>query len=624
MTAPEKKYQKRVDVYSKRLDMYTSKSSSLGNYKLLVFFIGIAVTIALYVLKQYIFMLAEIIIFAAVFSYLVITHNRLLKSKKYTAAMLQINGMCLKRINGMWKEFSDIGEEFENHGHNYTYDLDLFGKGSLFQMINMTSTYSGRHKLAEMFLNPLETKKDISERQTAVSELSKKLIFRHKLFSNALLADEGIVISEDKDNKKKRKKTLLDTMEKLDDVYSWANEESPLYNSFKFRLFITVLPILTALTLVLAIFGLVTFFVPIAGYALQFLMLGYKSNFRNRSFELVEKYTKTLKVYSGVLKQFESEKFESEYINNLRNALKGKTNEPAWKQIDRLSKLWELISNRYNFLHLIVNAATLWDFHCMVKLEQWKMNSGRFVEKWFDIIGEVEALCSISLIRHDNPEYIMPQISDERNSGIVAEKLGHPLLSKGRKCNSIIIDKNQPILLITGSNMSGKSTFLRTVGLSLILSYIGAPVCAASFSCPILKIYACMRTSDNLGQNVSSFYAELLRVKMIVEAVDRDEKVFFLLDEIFKGTNSADRHTGAKMLINQLDKKGAWGMVSTHDLELADMEKDSYGRISNYHFREYYKDNEIQFDYQLRKGVSDTRNAIFLMRMAGVDAEEKN
>ena len=250
------------------------------------------------------------------------------------------------------------------------------------------------------------------------------------------------------------------------------------------------------------------------------------------------------------------------------------------------------------------------------------MSSGRYVEKWFDVIGEVEALCSISLIHHDNPEYIMPQISEDMSGGIVAEQLGHPLLTKGRRCNDISINEKQPILLITGSNMSGKSTFLRTVGLSLILSYIGAPVCAKLFSCPILKIYACMRTSDNLGQNVSSFYAELLRVKMVVEAVDRNEKVFFLLDEIFKGTNSADRHTGAKMLIDQLDKKAAWGMVSTHDLELADMEKESGGRIRNYHFREYYKDNQIHFDYQLRKGVSDTRNAIFLMRMAGVNVEE--
>ncbi|HEY5583345.1 MAG TPA: DNA mismatch repair protein MutS [Ruminiclostridium sp.] len=623
MITPKRKYQKRVDAYSNKLDIYTRKCSTVGNYKLLVFFVGIAIAIAFYVFNQYIFMLGQIIVFGTGFAYLARVHNRLLKNKNYSFAMLQINSLCLKRVAGQWSEFSDIGEEFENSQHNYSYDLDIFGKGSVFQMINMTSTYSGRHKLAQMLLNPLETRKEILERQNALTELSKKLTFRHRLFSNALLSNKNITLMEDEENSKKRKKTLLDTMEKLDDVYVWAKEENRLYSSFKFKLLITALPMLTLLLLVLAILGIMPFYLPIAGCAIQYLMLGYRANFRNKSFEIVEKYAKTLKVYSSVLKQFESEKFESHYINELKISLKGKSKETAWKQIDRLSKLWELIANRYNFLHVIVNAATLWDFHCLVSLEKWKKESGRYVEKWFDIIGEVESLCSLSLICHDNPEFVLPQISEEMSTGIVTEQLGHPLLTKGRKCNDITINSKQPILLITGSNMSGKSTFLRTIGLSLIMSYIGAPVCAKLFKCPILKVYACMRTSDNLGQNVSSFYAELLRVKMVVEAADRNERVFFLLDEIFKGTNSADRHTGAKMLINQLDKKAAWGMVSTHDLELAEMEKESVGRIRNYHFREYYKENKIYFDYQLRKGVSDTRNAIFLMRMAGVSVEDE-
>lgn len=625
MITPERKYQKRVEAYSNKLDMYNTKSSAVGNYKLLVFFVGIAIAVALYIFDQYIFMLGQIIVFLVGFIYLAKVHNKLLKSKNYSFAMLQINKMCLKRISGLWPKFSDIGEEFENHEHNYTYDLDIFGRSSLFQMINMTATYSGRHKLAEMLLNPLEVKQDILERQKAVTELSKKLLFRHRLFSKALLSNKNVMLVEDEESEKdkKQRKTLLDTMSKLEDVYAWAKEENKLYSSFGFKFLITALPMLTILLLVLTIIGIVPFYLPIAGFAIQFLMLGYRANYRSKSFEIVEKYSNILKVYSGVLKQFESEKFESEYINKLKSNLKGKTVEPAWMQINKLSKLWELIANRYNFMHIIVNVATLWDFHCLVGLEKWKMASGRFVEKWFDVIGEVEALCSISLICHDNPEFIMPQISEELSSGIVTEQLGHPLLTKGRKCNDISIDSKQPILLITGSNMSGKSTFLRTIGLSLIMSYIGAPVCAKTFRCPIVKVYACMRTSDNLGQNVSSFYAELLRVKMVVEAVDRNERVFFLLDEIFKGTNSADRHTGAKMLINQLDKKSAWGMVSTHDLELADMENESNGRIRNYHFREYYKDNQIYFDYLLRKGVSDTRNAIFLMRMAGVSVEDE-
>lgn len=638
MTAPEKKYQKRINVYSDKLNIYTRKSSSLGNYKLLVFFIGIAVAIALYIFNQFILMAAQIIIFLTAFIYLVVAHNRILKCKNYSFAMLQINKMCLKRIHGEWTNFIDIGEEFENHEHNYSYDLDIFGKNSLFQMINMTSTYSGRHKLAEMLLNPLEKKEDILERQEAIAELSEKLIFRHRILSNALISNKNLMLIDDEEkseldkNDKVRKvnnaysnrnksRTLLDTITKLEDIYRWAKEENRLYSSIGFKFLITGLPLLTLILLILAIFNVVSAYLPVAGYVIQFSMLAYKVNYRNKSFEVVEKYANTLKVFSSVLKQFETEKFEGKYINKLKDTLKGTSDIPAWKQIDKLSKLWELIANRYNFLHVVINAATLWDFHCLVSLEKWKIYSGRNVEKWFDIIGEVEALSSMSILKHDNPEYIMPQISEDLSSGIVAEQLGHPLLNKSRKCNDISLDSKQPILLITGSNMSGKSTFLRTVGISLLLANLGMPVCAKIFKCPILKVYACMRTSDNLGQNVSSFYAELLRVKMVVEAVDRNERVFFLLDEIFKGTNSADRHMGAKMLINQLDNKAAWGMVSTHDLELADMEKESNGHIRNYHFKEYYKDNKIYFDYLLRKGVSDTRNAIFLMRMAGVSIE---
>lgn len=621
MYTPESKYKRRVEAYGRKFDIYAGRCNATGNYKLLVFFAGAAIAIVLFIMRQYILMSAVLTLFTAAFIYLSIIHNRLIRSRNYSQAMLQINTMCYKRSQGLWVSFSDTGEEFENHNHNYTYDLDLFGKGSLFQMLNMTTTFSGRQKLADMFLHPLVKTEDIASRQEAIKELSGKLIFRHRMYSNVLMTNKNIILPDSEIGAKKRSRSLNDILDKLDDMFVWAKEENSVYSAFWFKTLITVLPLLTLLILILAIIKIVPFYLPIAGFVIQFLMLGYKINFRNKSFELVEKYTNALKVYSSVLKQFEAGRFESKYILGLQERLKGSSEKPASKQIEKLSKLWELITNRYNFFYTVVNVITLWDFHCMVALERWKTTSGRYVEKWFDIIGEVEALSSLSVMCHDNPDFIMPRVSEELKGGIVAERLGHPLLTKGRKCNDISMDQGQPILLITGSNMSGKSTFLRTVGLSLILSYIGLPVCAKAFCCPILRVYACMRTSDNLGQSVSSFYAELLRVKMIVQAVDRDERIFFLLDEIFKGTNSADRHTGAKMLISQLDRKGAWGMVSTHDLELADMERESGGRIRNYHFKEYYTDDSIKFDYQLRKGVSDTRNAIYLMKMAGVKVD---
>ncbi|MBU3100901.1 MutS family DNA mismatch repair protein [Clostridium frigoriphilum] len=203
---------------------------------------------------------------------------------------------------------------------------------------------------------------------------------------------------------------------------------------------------------------------------------------------------------------------------------------------------------------------------------------------------------------------------------VKANGLGHPLLGYKKICNNITISNEKNILLITGSNMSGKSTFLRTIGINLVLSYIGATVCAEKFECSLMKIITCMRISDDLENNISSFYAEILRIKMIVEEKRKNKKVFFLLDELFKGTNSIDRHDGAKALIKQLGEQGASGLISTHDLELCDLQYE-YFKIKNYNFQEYYVNNEIKFDYKIRDGVSTTKNALYLIKLSGIDLE---
>ncbi|WP_242855994.1 hypothetical protein [Ruminiclostridium josui] len=355
-----------------KFELYTVRSSTTGNYKLLVFFTGLIGTAVLFFIKLYILMAAVLLLFGGLFVYLSIIHNTFIKNKNYYKAMYQINQMCLKRVEGHWNEFSDTGEEFINPQHNYTYDLDIFGKGSLFQMLNMTATYSGRQKLAELLLNPMQNKEEIYKRQEALQELAKKLIFRHKLFSNGLILNKNTVLTNDDDSDKKRKKTLLDTMNKLDEVYKWANEEKSLYTSFKFKLLIFGAPVLSFTMLILSIVRLVPVYVPIVLYILQFIMIGFRAGNRNKNFELVEKHSDTLKVYKSVLKKFETEKFSSGYINSLKNNLKDDYGYPAWRQIEKLSKIWELIANRYNLMHVFVNAAVLWDFHCLAALENWK------------------------------------------------------------------------------------------------------------------------------------------------------------------------------------------------------------------------------------------------------------
>jgi DNA mismatch repair ATPase MutS len=253
-------------------------------------------------------------------------------------------------------------------------------------------------------------------------------------------------------------------------------------------------------------------------------------------------------------------------------------------------------------------------------LEAWKEQAGRSLNTWLQALGDFEALASLAVIAHDYPNWCIPEV-EETPPYLKASQMGHPLLTEDRVCNDLAILPQAGILLITGSNMSGKSTLLRTAGVNLVLAYAGAPVCAAAFRCSLMRIYTCMRVNDNLEQSISSFYAELLRIKMIVAAAKQATRpVFFLLDEVFKGTNSQDRHTGAKILIKQLKRLGAVGLVSTHDLELAELAAESKG-IINYHFREYYQNDRIHFDYKLRPGVSTTRNALYLIKLAGIDIQ---
>jgi DNA mismatch repair ATPase MutS len=312
----------------------------------------------------------------------------------------------------------------------------------------------------------------------------------------------------------------------------------------------------------------------------------------------------------------EKKTFSSEYLIKLRAKLINKEGITASSQIKKLVKLVNLISDRANMYYLPINILLLWDYQCLINLQRFKKESGPFLKTWLEVIGEMEALNSLSIISYENNDWATPKF--QSGSPIFkAENLGHPLLGSSRIYNDINIAKSQNVLLITGSNMSGKSTLLRTTGINLVLAYAGAPVCGTSFTCSIMDIYTCMRTSDNLEKNISSFYAELLRIKTLVSATESKSPIFFLLDEIFKGTNSIDRHTGATVLVTKLSNENALGFVSTHDLELGDIENTNK-KVKNYHLKEYYKDDKLYFDYKLRSGVSTTRNALYLMKMAGL------
>ena len=600
MVGPKEKYEKRRTYYARRLEKLTQTINRLSNLRLVLFCVGCALTVFLYMTHSSSLGQGVLLFTVVTFAALVYWHQTLRIKQNYIQALYENHDQALKRLAGEWKSFTDNGNDFTDPSHPYSEDLDLFGSSSLFQWINIAKTFRGREKLKEALTEPPEGIGTIQNRQEAIKELARNLAWRQRFLAEARMT-----------------KRPLNSPQL---IIEWAKTYDPTYLRLWVLIITRALPIITSAFLLFYLMtARVSFWFPLIGLVIQTIIL-FVGKQRGKALNAVYTYKDSIKVYEKMLERFEKRTFHSNYLQSLKKGLYDRDGKPAFEQIRKLSSLAELIANRGNAMFLIINILTLWDIQCMIALESWKEKSGRSLARWVDTIAELEALSSLAIIHMDHPAWGFPEITSE-SSGIVAVKMGHPLLGDS-VCNDLSIEKSSSILLITGSNMSGKSTLLRTAGINLVLSYAGAPVCARSFSCSMMSIYSCMRVSDNLGENISSFYAELLRIKQIVSATKTERKIFFLLDEIFKGTNSQDRHAGAKVLIRQLSKAGAMGMVSTHDLELGDLERESKRIIRNYHFREFYKNDEIHFDYKLRSGISTTRNAMYLIKMAGIDVDE--
>jgi DNA mismatch repair ATPase MutS len=591
-------YVNNLRTYTNIIKEHNKSIKIIAYYRIFTFIIGFSITLYTCILKSYLISFCAFIVSLAIFIYLIIQHIKVIDKRKYSIALKEINEKAIKRLNGEWIDFEDTGKEYKDKQHNYSEDLDVFGSGSLFQWINNSSTFIGREILKNRLTCPLNSSVDIKMTQQSLQELAVNLEWRQQFEA------EAKVIPNKSINPK--------------ELYKWAKERNELYSRSWFILIVRLLPCLTLVLFTMVYFTSITDLkLPCFMIFLQLIMLFIGAKKRSATFNNVYKYKNNINVYLRLLSSITDKDFKSDYLKQLKDNLVTYEDEDAVKAIKKLSKIYDKISERQNLFFMIFNILLLWDYQCMIEFEKWRISCGESLEKWFEVIGQFEALSSISNIIYDNPLWTVPLITEE-DCRVKADGLGHPLLGDKRVCNNITINIEKNILLITGSNMSGKSTFLRTLGINLLLSYIGATVCADKFECSLMKIFTCMRTSDSLENNMSSFYAEILRIKIIVEETRNNKRVFFLLDELFKGTNSIDRHDGAKALIKQLGEEGASGLVSTHDLELCELQYE-YSKIKNYHFQEYYVNDEIKFDYKIRQGVSTTKNALYLIKLAGID-----
>lgn len=598
---PETAYKRRQQHYARLHNRQDRAANRISKIRLLFSLAGILISGALTGINKDSMAALVLFITLCVFIPLVIYHRRMKVKSRYSEALRKINEEGVLRIKGDWHSFLDKGEDFKNEAHNYEEDLDVFGEVSLFQWINAGKTDLGRKKLGEYLSNPSKELEDIRGRQGAIEELSKQLRWRQRFAAEARLAAEDIFNPEP--------------------LFQWLKSPDTIYRKAWVLVLMYILP---GLTLVLGWLSFVSqtipygFFVAAVGVHLGMLKIGSKE--RAEIFQTVYRYKNDIGIYIGMITWIEQQEFQNPYLNKIKTQMMNEKKELPSSQIKNFFRVVEVFSQRYNAAFFLINLLLLWDYHGLWMLERWKNDSGTYLHQWLKGIGEIEALASLSIIGFEHPDWTRPEIL-RGEPVLFAEAMGHPLLAQKCIRNDLKVKRPASVLLITGSNMSGKSTFLRSAGLNLVLAYAGAPVYAKRFQCAVMEIYTCMRVQDDLGQSISSFYAELLRIRKIIEAVKEEKAVFFLLDEIFKGTNSHDRHLGAKTLIRQLIQGKTMGLVSTHDLELGELEQETQGIVRNVHFKEYYEEDQLKFDYKLRPGISTTRNAMYLIKMAGIDIE---
>lgn len=593
-------YKDREKRFNNAVLRFQANHRILGNLRLVVLLLGAAASFYLWYDVSRNYAAYCLLSFMLLFVIMAFFLRRLESLRGQAEALRDVNKESLMRLRGEWTYFKERGEEYADDEHSFSSDLDLFGTGSLFQWLCCAHTHLGREKLMKAFTERPADIEMIRNRQSAVQELAGRLNWRQRL------AAEGLQIERHIDPAR---------------LILWAGDiNHNLLNPLIIFLY-RILPVCTLSAFFFAYAGALSYVIPTGLFVLQLVILQLESHGAKRAFIMASQYASQLNTYAKMLKLIETENFTAQLTASQRACLFDKNGKPASAQIKRLFKIIDAIANRPSIFYFLFNLVFMLDCQILISLERWKASSGSRVEAWLNSIGNFEFLSSLAVIRHDFPDWAFPDLMQNKLV-FKANNLGHPLLDHGRVLNDLQFDDPVRVLLITGSNMSGKSTLLRTAGVNLVLAYAGAPVCASAFTCSLMHLHTCMRIQDNLVNRISSFYAELLRIERIVRAAEQNEPVFFLLDEIFKGTNSVDRHTGARALIHKLLQHDCLGLVSTHDLELGDLEQEEAGRVLNFHFCEHYRQNRIQFDYLLRPGISTTQNAKYLMRLAGIEMDE--
>ncbi len=511
--------------------------------------------------------------------------------------LINVNKDELSFLDGDFYQFPD-GSEFIHEDHLYANDLDVFGKSSLFQYINRTSSEMGSHALATYLKIPAPINL-ILQRQQAIQELSKKI--------------EWI---QDLQAKGKEQRITFSTKERLE---KWIDESS-VFTPFKpWKWLRYLLPAIILTVVVLYFFDKIPsrlfYFSLLVFAAIAYQINKYVAPIHNQ----LSKIADELEIFSVSIRHIENENFSSNLLKQLQSEFIHQQKK-ASHDITTLQKLLDKLDLRYNIIVSIpLNILLLWNLQQVLDLEKWKSSQIKNIHSWFEVLGHIEALNSLAVLHFNEPGWVFPQVVPEYFT-IEAKEMGHPLIAATKRINNDIdVKHNSKLMLVTGSNMAGKSTYLRSAGVNVTLAMAGSVVCASEFKVSHVQLISSMRIADNLTESTSTFYAELKKLKTIIDKVNAGEKVFILLDEILRGTNSLDRHTGSVALMKQLIKHQAAAIIATHDLELATLKEEYPENMINYHFDVQVSNDELYFDYRLKPGVCNSLNASILMKKIGIE-----
>jgi hypothetical protein len=586
---PGNEYEARRARWRQRVDCFELWHRRTGNLRALLTVALLVVAAALRNVVPLPFLLTGVIVGIFLSG---MVHDRILERREAAQRLVGFYQRGLDRLNDRWFGKGSAGTEFLDKQHPYAVDLDVFGKGSLFELLNIAQTQAGRTKLAQWLLQGANHE-EVASRQTAVTEMQSKLDLREQL---AMWAGE---MSEH-----------IDT----DALISWAAQPPGLPGAME-RIAALCLPLVTWSLLLLGEFRLFSL-----AFSAQCVFARVCRRRTAKALTSMKLPARDLWWLSELLGRLETESFQAPRLQEV---------QAKWKKdgllgsacLRRLARMVDFMDARSNFAFALIGPFFLLKTQFAFALEAWHARHGPLIEQWLMALGEMEVLSSLAGYAYEHPANVFPELIVNSDSPLIeAQGLAHPLIAESSVVrNDIVLDSNQPLHVISGSNMSGKSTWLRAIGVNVVLAMAGASVRARAFRMTGLQLGASIRTVDSLHEGVSRFYAEITRLRQIIPLTGQPRRVIFLIDEVLGGTNSHDRQIGAAFIVKALVGRGALGLITTHDLALTRVVDEVKPHGANFHFEDQLADGKLSFDYKLQTGVVTKSNALALMRSIGLE-----